>query len=93
MKEKLKNPEKHIPKGVYCYDNNGVCPFYDKDESLPEQSNGYCHYLGMSDEDINKQGGILYDVEREEEFEVEYHPFGGHLWDQIKECEINVEVV
>lgn len=28
------DPEKYIPKGIYCYDDNGKCPFWsiDKDK-------------------------------------------------------------
>ena len=38
-----------IPKGCYCYDENGLCPFWDKMESMPEQQNGYCHWLQSGD--------------------------------------------
>ena len=43
MKDKLK-----IPKGLYCYDENGVCPYWKK----IGQYNGYCKYLKMSDKEI-----------------------------------------
>ena len=51
-----------IPDGDFCYkwvetpnpQNNfrgkiKTCPFYDKMQSLPSQSNGYCHYLKAGD--------------------------------------------
>lgn len=43
------NPGKYIPGGIYCYDSNGICPFWDKDSNREFQSNGYCHYLGFGD--------------------------------------------
>jgi hypothetical protein len=52
-----------IPKGVYCYDKNGVCPYWDKNLDKPEQHNGYCHYLKSGDwmdEDIGGWG-LLWD--------------------------------
>ena len=44
-----------IPKGIYCYDENGNCPYWSIDKSLPEQENGYCAYLKQSDWDINEE--------------------------------------
>lgn len=51
-----------IPHSDYCYkwletpspENNyrgkvKTCPFYDKMQNLPAQSNGYCHYLQAGD--------------------------------------------
>lgn len=47
------NPEKYIPKGLYCYTRRDgkvhLCPFWDKDYSKPEQESGYCHYLKRGD--------------------------------------------
>ena len=61
-KKLLENPKQHIPKGAYCYDNNGDCSFWDMDESKPHQENGYCHYLKKGDWDINSEGGIIVDM-------------------------------
>ena len=36
---------KLIPEGIYCYGAKGKCPFWDKFVNLPNQNNGYCHYL------------------------------------------------
>lgn len=52
-----------IPKDtLYCYKReNGVfkyCPFWDKIEQWPHQSNGYCHFLKKGD---NAGGGLLWD--------------------------------
>jgi hypothetical protein len=43
-----------IPRGVYCHDHNGTCPYWSIDKSLPEQENGYCAYLKQSDWDISQ---------------------------------------
>ena len=59
-----------IPSGDYCYkwleksnpENHHLgkvktCPFYDKMQNLPAQSNGYCHYLKAGD--FTKDGTFL----------------------------------
>ena len=42
-----------IPRGTYCYNRVGgvfkCCPFLDKMEGLPNQANGFCHYLKQGD--------------------------------------------
>ena len=38
-------PIKNIPMGSYCYDENGVCPYWSLDHSKPKQLNGYCAFL------------------------------------------------
>lgn len=44
-----KNPEQYIPKGIYCYDENGICPFWDLSRNHERQLNGYCHYMKIGD--------------------------------------------
>lgn len=67
--KKMKRLE-DIPKGIYCYNNDGVCPYWD----MFEEYNGYCHYLKMSDNDFETMS-FLFDqikecgVEDEEEWE------------------------
>lgn len=42
--------KKMIPEGIYCYfDETKICPFWDSVHNFPEQSNGYCHFLGEGD--------------------------------------------
>lgn len=41
--------KKVIPKGGYCYDENGKCPFWDTMPSMDKQSCGYCHWLQKGD--------------------------------------------
>jgi hypothetical protein len=59
-----------IPHGDYCYSSLGVdsqgkqrikcCPFWDKIESFPDQSNGYCHFRKRGDfQDLGF--GLLWD--------------------------------
>ena len=53
-----------IPKGCYCYDANGVCPYWHKDARHEEQDNGYCSYLKRGDWDDNSSG-LLWDQVKE----------------------------
>jgi len=60
-KKYFKNPEKYIPKGIYCYkttsityDDSGypqihtdICPFF---EWLINKEGAYCHYEESSDD-------------------------------------------
>lgn len=94
--QEMKDIEK-IPKGMYCYDEKGKCPFWSIKEDLPEQENGYCSFLGKSDYDINREvhdctmttheGG----VEKKIEFQTgpDNPGFFSLLWDACKECNYN----
>lgn len=86
------NPQEHIPHGMYCYNSEGLCPFWDKELSKPHQENGYCHFLKKGDWDINAEGGRITDLKTGETFELDYYPFGGLLWDQVKECGVHDEI-
>lgn len=61
--------KKIIPNGIYCYDENGPCPFWDKSLRHEHQQSGFCHWLQEGDWELN----------------------GSLLWDQCKECGINLE--
>lgn len=113
----LSLPEKYIPHGYYCYTQgrNEPCPFWEnKQGEYPHHEDGYCHYLGVSDWDLNEQGSnkkIVYVSDgmdksligqtMEEVFdgEEEIDPISGKkihftsslLWDQVKECEVNMK--
>jgi hypothetical protein len=55
-------PEKYIPEGMYCYNSRGLCPFWDKKPGqYPTQEDGYCHFLGKSDWELNEesQGSVV----------------------------------
>lgn len=91
-----------IPQGVYCYtylEDGGyyVCPYWSKLKDGEEQADGYCAYLGMSDIDIGKAAFESDEVvvsQEGKELNKEDVPdfiFTGLLWDQCKECGINID--
>lgn len=41
--------KKIIPKGDYCYGEDGPCPFLAYWDEMGKQSNGYCHFLQKGD--------------------------------------------
>lgn len=97
---KRKNKDTNIiPEGIYCYTGikyeKGVyhiknCPYYDKVENGGSQSDGYCHYLDISDDSLNKESCFI-DEKTGEEFTAKELglPIGGLLWDSCKECGVN----
>ena len=111
ISEMLETPEKYIPYGMYCYDND-TCPFWaSKDGEFPKQEDGFCHYLQKSDWEINEESSktakIVYSrdgsmdgmtvADLEDPNDID--PVSGKrchfpmslLWDQCKECDINME--
>lgn len=116
------NPEKYVPEGMYCYSSTGEsgvnaegipyrkvqkCPFWDYDPDMPNQENGYCHFLREGDWGINIDGMDTTTLEHcpdHPELEgktqrelalIEDCPIPilnvSLLWDQCKECGINDE--
>lgn len=87
----MTSTEKDIPYGPYCYDENGICPYWDIDPEKPHQYNGYCHYLGKGDSDLNQDvqwtNCRTGEIETAEEIGIPM----SLLWDQCKECGINEE--
>lgn len=66
-KRRLKNIEKFVPKGMYCYgfrtDGKHVtCPFLRFDKKKHHQENGICEAFGTRDD---KYGGLLWDMVKE----------------------------
>lgn len=55
--------ENKIPKGHYCYDDKGTCPYWDIDNTKLYQENGYCNYLGKGDWDLDLS--LLWDMVKE----------------------------
>ena len=90
----MKKDTSLIPYGIYCYNENGVCPYWDTRPELPPQQNGYCAYLETSDyernlNDEDKDVEIICNGENKVVKASEI-PFGfSLLWDQCKECGIN----
>lgn len=85
IEDALKEPEKWIPKGLYCYywhdDGNSIfdktgylCPFWDRIKDREHQEDGYCHYLKNGDLEFYEENGWLT-----------------LLWDMCKECGVNDE--
>jgi hypothetical protein len=59
-----KEMEKRIPKGTYCYDENGLCPWWSRNDDQPDQENGHCAYLEEGDWE-NPGLGLLWDQVKE----------------------------
>ncbi|GEN45351.1 hypothetical protein [Alkalibacillus haloalkaliphilus] len=57
--EKRLYPERFIPQGTNCYDENGTCPFWDINFNEDADANGYCHYLTQGDWE-EEADSILY---------------------------------
>ena len=53
-----------IPSGCYCYDENGLCPYWSKRKDKPDQENGYCEYLKKGDWE-HDFFGLLWDQVKE----------------------------
>ena len=70
-----------IPKGIYCYDENGKCPYWSKNPDHHEQENGYCSFLERGD----------WEVEIPDDFPNFPTSFLSLLWDSVKECSINMD--
>jgi len=86
---------KDIPRGYYCYDERGDCPYWDINPELPKQANGVCNFLGKSDQDLNKEYAETLRTEYSEDKSIEgklYSEVYGEplefslIWDQVKEC-------
>lgn len=80
-----------------------MCPYWSSNPSKPEQENGYCAFLEKGDWDINKEANqkpqkVIHCDPVNGDKEVTYapgelpFPFNkfGLLWDQCKECNINM---
>ena len=52
----------NIPKGIYCYDEGGLCKFWNKDETKPHQESGYCTLMNLKDWE---HGTLLWDQVKE----------------------------
>ena len=81
---------------MYCYNENGICPYWSIKENLPEQENGYCSFLGKSDYELNRVERDIFITHYKEEGKkiktVERcgpnNPFFlSLLWDQCKDGE------
>lgn len=45
-------PEDKIPEGMYCYGEDGMCPYYETMESeVTGETIAFCHFLNESEMD------------------------------------------
>lgn len=72
-----------IPKGSYCYDENGLCPFWRLDSDRSYQHNGYCEYLEHGDWEVEIPDDLP------DGFPISALSL---LWDQVKECGVNDDI-
>ncbi len=95
--------ENVIPVGYYCYNDDGVCPYWSLDSNQHEMENGYCKFLGKGDWDMNKEKkwrrvyteGREFSRKSVDEAErgelqsaEELGMYMSVLWDQVKECDV-----
>jgi len=74
---------------MYCYDENGTCPYWSLDPEGEEQANGYCSFLEMGDKGMHIGSAWLCDCKPVTD--VPDFISNGLLWDMVKECGINDE--
>jgi hypothetical protein len=98
-KKKIKKDKSKIPYGYYCYDENGVCPYWKRVKNRSKYENGFCDYLGYGDWDVNEKEvltGQTKDPKTGKIIQLEKgtgHQLGllfSTIWDQVKECNINI---
>ena len=84
-KKYFKNPEKYIPKGLYCYDH--LKPIYNKNkEMIPVlKVIGKCPFLDYDSDKPEGMNGYCHYL-KAGDWEENGTCF---LWDQVKECNIN----
>ena len=95
----MKKNKKLIPSGMYCYTiENGKpkrCPYWGIDDVHKYVNEyGYCSYLGKGDWDINEEQGVQTWTRGNDNstFEIPAHEMPTSLlWDQCKECGINID--
>jgi len=89
----------HIPKGSYCYDEEGVCYYWSIDERHKDlyQENGYCRWLAKGDYDLNREKNIdwIEVKQKDGSYKRTEGPFSAVelgfpceslLWEKIKVC-------
>ena len=81
-----------IPKGIYCYGKNGLCPYWSCRKDKLEQENGYCSYIEKGDWEINDEA-VMEDMKTGETARARDIGLNvGLLWDQCKECDVDTEI-
>lgn len=97
---RVDSPINVIPNGSYCYDERGLCPYWQSTgkhfpyDALVEKGAvvGRCEYLGKDDLDLRYHPVLVRadgrSIPKDEQHEEDWWDYG-LLWDQCKECEIN----
>ena len=76
-----------IPKGDYCYSEEGICPYWKLISDRPYQENGWCSLMEIGDVELNSKD-IWIDMKT---METVRGFRGSCLWDQVKECGIDID--
>ena len=96
---------KLVPDGNGGFKSVNMCPYWKRDLNRPEQENGYCTFLEKGDWDFNAEANAVerksfkrkkdgtYEEITHPPHSLEGSPMGnvGLLWDECKECSINME--
>jgi len=86
-----------IPKGIYCYDENGICPYWRIKHLV--NSDGikikYYHCIFLKENDCGNNDNICellhqYFHHNDQEFNRFFTL--SLLWDQCKECNENMDI-
>ena len=77
-----------IPKGLYCEEKKGACPYWSLISNRPNQENGYCAFLEKSDWDLNEEASSreVYSARAFQGFRSAHFLKLSNLWDGVKEC-------
>jgi len=59
MKKIINKDQSVIPRGYYCYDSKGKCPYWQLREDKPNQENGYCKFMEKGDWEMDIE--LLWD--------------------------------
>lgn len=94
-REVIKDKSK-IPGGIYCYNNNGTCPYYNyvRTDRLYENNGEKCPHRDKCDEECGTDSTNSCTVKV---VECKYMRYVDEcedslLWDMVKECGINGEI-
>jgi len=99
----MKKDQSVIPKGDYCYNEDGNCPYWSTDPEQDPMENGYCSFIEKGDWEMNKESrwrrtyvkniGEIDDGEPKGKLKSaeEMGMYLSLLWDQVKECGIDME--
>jgi len=106
LKEYLKEPEKYIPYGYYCdncpfwdllseelypYQENGYCHYLKKSDWDLNEERDLIVIQSKNKEEIGKKVKEIFKEEIDQKSNKKTHFPASLLWDECKECNINIE--